>query len=85
MHEPDTTVGDNGAPRSPITPIHDHDDLPPLPAHHAEPLSPIAAGRPSQDEAAKKAVQDVLYSDVCHLQKHEAGNESQERYKADAS
>jgi hypothetical protein len=73
MNEHDAIGAENGAPRSPVTPIHDRDDLPPPPAHQAEPMSP-GVGRPSYEEAAKKAVQDVLYSDVCHLQWHEALN-----------
>lgn len=63
MQEPDATV-ENGAPRSPITPVHDDLPAPPPPVAPPDPLSP-ALGRPSQDEAARKAVNDVLYSDVC--------------------
>lgn len=61
MQEPDATV-ENGAPRSPVTPVHDELPAPP-PAAQSDPISP-ATGRPSQDEAARKAVNDVLYSDV---------------------
>ena len=68
MQEPDATA-ENGAPRSPMTPVHDDLPLPPsLPPAQSDALSPVAAGRPSQDEAARKAVSDVLHSDVCASQ-----------------
>jgi hypothetical protein len=58
MQEPEATV-ENGAPASPTSPAADA----PLP-QPPEPAA-VAATRQSLDEATKKAVDNVLYSDVC--------------------
>ncbi|KIW03897.1 uncharacterized protein PV09_04740 [Verruconis gallopava] len=59
MQEPDNNV-ENGAPASPVSPIHEA-----LPTAHVPPSDPSPApARQSIDEAAKKAVDSVLYSDI---------------------
>jgi hypothetical protein len=61
MQEPDVTV-ENGAPTSPVTPVADA----PLPPPPSEP-SALPGARQSLDEVSKKAVENVLYSDVCGI------------------